>query len=73
MNYDFKYIRFVLQPTNYHNNWLTLDMRVEKQVEKYSLHIYEVIYNKKQVNQVASNTEEIRIIQAGMSFCLVKH
>jgi len=37
----------------------------ERQVEKYSLCIYEVIYNQKQVNQVASNTEEIEIIQAG--------
>ena len=37
----------------------------ERQVEKYSLCIYEVIYNQKQVNQVTSNTEEIEIIQAG--------
>ena len=40
----------------------------QKQVEKYSLCIYEVIYNQKQVNQVANNTEEIEIIQAGTLF-----
>lgn len=37
----------------------------ERQVEKYSECIYEVIYNKKQVNQVANNTEEIEIVKAG--------